>query len=139
MSRAFYGHRRHLYRDTQPHDGFRILLEWGKVLPGGYFVLTSNVDGQFQKAGFAPKRILEQHGSVHRLQYTVPCRPTEMMFDDLQFVPDMQREQTRRYGAWLASVRGRRVVILEFGAGTAIDTARARWYAPRDSAENPVA
>ena len=34
----------------------------------GAFVFTSNVDGQFQRAGFADERIHECHGSIHRLQ-----------------------------------------------------------------------
>jgi NAD-dependent SIR2 family protein deacetylase len=34
----------------------------------GAFVVTSNVDGQFQKAGFSAQRICEVHGSIHRLQ-----------------------------------------------------------------------
>jgi len=41
--------------------------------PGGYFVSTSNVDGQFQKAGFDEKRIVEVHGSIHHLQCSQPC------------------------------------------------------------------
>src|ERR1700739_3955572 len=27
---GFYGHRLNLYRATRPHDGFRILREWGR-------------------------------------------------------------------------------------------------------------
>lgn len=65
---GFYGHRLHLYRHTIPHDGFKLLLQLGKNLPGGYFVFTSNVDGQFQKAGFDDDRVLECHGSIHHLQ-----------------------------------------------------------------------
>jgi len=64
---AFYGHRLHLYRETQPHAGFDLLLEAARE-KGEYFVFTSNVDGQFQKAGFDPDRIVECHGSIHHLQ-----------------------------------------------------------------------
>ena len=39
----------------------------------GSFVFTSNVDGQFQKAGFSVDRILECHGSIHHLQCTSRC------------------------------------------------------------------
>jgi NAD-dependent SIR2 family protein deacetylase len=70
---AFYGHRLNLYRKTPPHRGFRQLLEIGAAKPGGYFVFTSNVDGHFQKAGFAPERIVECHGSIHHFQCTTPC------------------------------------------------------------------
>jgi len=65
---GFYGHRLNLYRKTIPHDGFRILHELGAKLPRNAFVATSNVDGQFQKAGFSEQCIFEVHGSIHRLQ-----------------------------------------------------------------------
>jgi NAD-dependent SIR2 family protein deacetylase len=42
-------------------------------MPHGAFVITSNVDGQFQKAGFEELRVLEVHGSIHRLQCCGPC------------------------------------------------------------------
>lgn len=70
---AFYGHRLNLYRQTTPHEGFRRLLAIGAGKPGGYFVFTSNVDGHFQKAGFAPERIVECHGSIHHLQCAASC------------------------------------------------------------------
>jgi len=63
---AFYGHRLHLYRETVPHAGFRHLLELAGDRP--VFVFTSNVDGQFQKAGFAAGSICEVHGTIHHLQ-----------------------------------------------------------------------
>lgn len=65
---GFYGHRLNLYRKTLPHDGFRILREMAEKLPNGVFVATSNVDGQFQKAGFSEQRIYEVHGSIHRMR-----------------------------------------------------------------------
>lgn len=49
---GFCGHRLALYRDTVPHDGFRILKQIATRMPQGAFVVSSNVDGQFQKAGF---------------------------------------------------------------------------------------
>jgi NAD-dependent SIR2 family protein deacetylase len=65
---GFYGHRLNLYRETIPHKGFNILFKWAQSKPRGYFIFTSNVDGQFQKAGFREDRILECHGSIHHLQ-----------------------------------------------------------------------
>ncbi len=70
---GFYGHRTNLYRATVPHDGFRILQSWGERFDLPTFVVTSNVDGQFQKAGFPEDRVLEVHGSIHHLQCTTPC------------------------------------------------------------------
>ncbi len=49
---GFYGHRLTLYRSTVPHAGFGVLLRWARERPT--FVFTSNVDGQFQRAGFGP-------------------------------------------------------------------------------------
>lgn len=70
---GFYGHRLALYRNTVPHAGFAILREIGARLPHGAFVFTSNVDGQFQRAGFDVERLVECHGSIHHLQCTGPC------------------------------------------------------------------
>lgn len=70
---GFFGHRLNLYRAAVPHPGFDILRRWGEQLPLGSFVFTSNVDGHFQKAGFAPDRVLECHGSVHYLQCNGKC------------------------------------------------------------------
>jgi len=89
---GFYGHRLGLYRATEPHDGFRILREWGDGSPNGSFVFTSNVDGQFQRAGFDAERILECHGSIHHLQCTARCsdgitkaHPFEVLVDEETF------------------------------------------------------
>ncbi|KPJ59798.1 MAG: NAD-dependent deacetylase [Latescibacteria bacterium DG_63] len=70
---AFYGHRLNLYRNTVPHDGFFGLLDIARRKKGGYFVFTSNVDGQFQKAGFDSDNIEECHGSIHYFQCSQPC------------------------------------------------------------------
>lgn len=70
---AVYGHRLSLYRKTMPHRGFGQLLEIARAKPGGYFVFTSNVDGHFQKAGYAEDRIEECHGSIHHCQCINPC------------------------------------------------------------------
>lgn len=69
---GFYGHRLQLYRRTIPHEGFSRLASLAARLP--HFVFTSNVDGQFERAGFAADRILECHGTIHLLQCTQNCR-----------------------------------------------------------------
>jgi NAD-dependent SIR2 family protein deacetylase len=71
---GFYGHRINLYRATAPHDGFAILRQWAAAKNRGWFVFTSNVDGQFQKAGFDDGSTVECHGSISHLQCTRPCR-----------------------------------------------------------------
>jgi NAD-dependent SIR2 family protein deacetylase len=155
---GFYGHRLELYRNTEPHEGFATLLEIGRAKPGGYFVFTSNVDGQFQKAGFDRQRVAECHGSIHHLQAVsgastaiwpasgvelrvdpetmrarppLPAcpdgglaRPNILMFGDFGWLPFRTDEQMRRFEAWLEGLRGRRVAIVECGAGMAVPTVR---------------
>ena len=82
---GFYGHRLGLYRATVPHRGFAILRSWVDSLGLECFVVTSNVDGQFQAAGFDPERIHEVHGSIHHLQCTTPC--SEAIWPNREEVP----------------------------------------------------
>jgi NAD-dependent SIR2 family protein deacetylase len=70
---GFYGHRLNLYRNTNPHAGFTLLKQWGEQKENGCQVFTSNVDGQFQRAGFHTHAIHECHGSIHHLQCLEPC------------------------------------------------------------------
>lgn len=70
---GFYGHRLGLYRETTPHPGFALLRTWASRMPHGAFVFTSNVDGQFQMAGFPEERVLEVHGSIHHVQCLGSC------------------------------------------------------------------
>ncbi len=82
---GFYGHRTNLYRETVPHEGFGILLRWIERFGLDYFVVTSNVDGQFQKAGFPGERLLEVHGSIHHLQCLTPC--SDAIWDNAEAIP----------------------------------------------------
>ncbi len=155
---GFYGHRTNLYRDTVPHAGFALLLEWAARYRLDLFVATSNVDGQFQKAGFAEESILEFHGSIHHLQCTRPCseriwdnretfridettmrsdhvplcprcgsaaRPNILMFGDYAWLEERTRRQQERFRQFLSRQSGKRIVVVELGAGTAIPTVRA--------------
>lgn len=70
---GFYGHRRNLYRETLPHRGFAILRRWAASKPEGAFVFTSNVDGHYQKAGFAEDQIVECHGTIEHEQCMAKC------------------------------------------------------------------
>jgi NAD-dependent SIR2 family protein deacetylase len=72
---GFYGHRANLYTDTVPHAGFATMLEWISKFDLASYVVTSNVDGHFQKAGFPADRIVEIHGSIHHMQCQAPCKP----------------------------------------------------------------
>jgi NAD-dependent SIR2 family protein deacetylase len=90
---GFYGHRLALYRNTVPHAGFQILQDWAVAMPQGSFVFTSNVDGQFQKAGFAPERVVEVHGSIHHLQCLRSCSQGTWPADAFQ--PEVDHDACR--------------------------------------------
>ncbi|MDX8051364.1 Sir2 family NAD-dependent protein deacetylase [Lentzea sp. BCCO 10_0798] len=145
---GFYGHRLGLYRATVPHEGFAVLRSWDAR------VFTSNVDGQFQKAGFAD--VAEVHGSIHHAQCVEPCTDEiwECTFDvevdpetmratgELPSCPScggLARPNILMFGDWgwvphrsqrqldeLTAWRRnqRQLVVIEIGAGTAVPTVR---------------
>ena len=92
---GFYGHRTNLYRETEPHAGFSILRDWISRYNLGHFVVTSNVDGQFQKAGFNSNSILEVHGSIHHLQCLSPCCH-DIWQNDAEFSIDLESMRAMR-------------------------------------------
>lgn len=87
---GFYAHRLNLYRATVPHEGFHILRQIGERMPEGSFVFTSNVDGQFSKAGFDEDRINECHGSIHHLQCIDRC--SEAIWSAEDYFPEVDEE-----------------------------------------------
>ncbi len=92
---GFYGHRTNLYRATVPHPGFGLLRRWLERYGLDQFSVTSNVDGQFQKAGFPDDRIVEVHGSIHHLQCLKPCCPA--IWDNREEIPvDFETMRARR-------------------------------------------
>ncbi len=92
---AFYGHRLNLYRTTAPHQGFFKLLAFAQKKADAYFVFTSNVDGQFQKAGYNEHSIEECHGSIHHLQCSKSCSNRIWSAEDLEIVIDEEAFQAR--------------------------------------------
>ena len=151
---GFYGHRLNLYRRTEPHEGFQLLLKLAAGRP--IFVLTSNVDGAFGFAGFEAADILEFHGSIHHLQCHRPCSEAiwpidaEVVVDPETFRATSSLPTCPRCGAlarpnilmfgdygWLSDrsdeqylrwQRWRhqvgRIAVVEIGAGTAVPTVR---------------
>ena len=91
---GFFGHRWNLYSSTPPHSGFEIVRRWGERARLGHFVFTSNVDGHFQRAGFAEERVLECHGSIQYLQCTDPCRMEIWPAGDLKIEVDPETIRT---------------------------------------------
>lgn len=96
MAWGFYGHRMVLYRKTMPHLGFGLLQRWGQQMVHGLSVFTSNVDGQFQKAGFSSEQIYECHGSIHHLQCLDSCHEDIWPAED--FLPEVDEGR-----CWLQS------------------------------------
>lgn len=90
---GFYGHRLGLYRKTIPHAGFDILRKWGERMLLGSWIFTSNVDGQFQKAGFSEEHINECHGSIHHLQCMNECESG--VWSAAEFKPEVDDETCR--------------------------------------------
>jgi NAD-dependent SIR2 family protein deacetylase len=86
---GFYGHRLDLYRRTEPHEGFSILARWAEKKKS-HFVFTSNVDGQFQTAGFDPDLIYEVHGSIHHLQCLRGCSGGVWSAEDIEVTVDSE-------------------------------------------------
>lgn len=83
---GFYGHRFNLYRAATPHAGFAILKRWSEPKPARVF--TSNVDGHFQRSGFAGETVCEVHGSLLHLQCVRPCSSAIWEAGDLQIDVD---------------------------------------------------
>lgn len=93
---GFYGHRLDLYRKIVPHAGFELLRRWGERMPLGTWIFTSNVDGQFQKAGFSEEQIHECHGSIHHLQ----CMDCESeVWSAAEFTPEVDVDACRLLNA----------------------------------------
>ena len=92
---GFYAHRIDLYRNTTPHQGFALLQKWVERYQMEYFVVTSNVDGQFQKGGIPADKIYEVHGSIHLLQCLSPC--SEDIWKNTESIPlDLSTMRARR-------------------------------------------
>ncbi|WP_244815349.1 Sir2 family NAD-dependent protein deacetylase [Caballeronia sp. Lep1P3] len=147
---TFYGHALDACRHATPHDGYRLIRAWAADKRHGAFAYTSNVDGQFQTAGFPDDRVVECHGTIHSLQCTVPCtqslwhtgrvsreagdalpacihcgalaRPNFLMFSDVDWVPVRTATQQANLRKWRADIE--RPVVLEIGAGLAVPSIR---------------
>jgi NAD-dependent SIR2 family protein deacetylase len=122
---GFYGHRTNLYRETVPHPGFTLLRDWIDRFGLDWFVVTSNVDGQFQKAGFAAENILEVHGSIHYLQCIRPCTPA--IWANNEAIPvDFATMRARHVPACIHCGATARPNILMFGDWSWISDRTAR-------------
>ena len=93
---GFYGHRLALYRRTEPHAGFEILKRLAAYPRHGAMIFTSNVDGQFERAGFSATDIVQCHGSIHEFQCAQPCH--EATWPAARQEPQIDEEACRWIG-----------------------------------------
>lgn len=77
------------YRDRD-NGTYKKLLEL--VKDKDYFVITTNVDHQFQKAGFDKQRLFYTQGDYGLLQCSEPCH--NATYDNETIIRDMVKQQT---------------------------------------------
>lgn len=69
---AFWKYRYEAYTKSTPHQGYKIASQWGSSKKLGFFSVTSNIDGHWERTqGVAEARVYEVHGTVkymHRLE-----------------------------------------------------------------------
>lgn len=123
------------------------LLDYLNADETDFFVVTSNVDSAFKKAGFPGDRIYELHGANRNSQclvapkehgvfktdlsrFNTPCpscdspsRPNTLMFDDVSFNSDLLESQAAAYREFRESLTSESV-ILEIGVGVTIPRIR---------------
>ena len=142
----FYGYRFNEYKNGTPHAGYEALLDFITLTGKDHFVITSNVDGMFEKAGFNSDKIFEVHGNIFHTQ-CIKClkplsklesydgvipkcdcgcalRPNILMFDDDGFITERHNVQEKKYYDFVRDNKGKKTVIIEIGAGTAVPTIR---------------
>lgn len=116
LASGFYGHRLALYRRVRPHEGFAILQSLGSGKRHGMRIFTSNVDGQFQKAGIPPGHVVECHGSIHHLQCLDGCGQPVWAADGIEPDVDVAAGTWRGALPWCPRCGGiARPNILMFG------------------------
>lgn len=66
---AFWHFRHQAYTKGSPHAGYDILAKWGGRMPSGFFSVTSNIDGHWERTeGVGPDKVHECHGAVTHMQ-----------------------------------------------------------------------
>lgn len=84
---------RHIYLNRYcdaPNNLYSRLFEL--VKSKDYFVITTNVDHQFQKAGFDKKRLFYTQGDYGLLQCSIPCR--SFTLDNEEIIKEMVKRQS---------------------------------------------
>lgn len=88
-ARSYWGywanHIKHIRYDSPALKPYIDLFKL--VKDKNYFVITTNVDGQFGKAGFAKKKIFEPQGEYALFQCDKPCK--KEVFDNKEMINKM--------------------------------------------------
>jgi NAD-dependent SIR2 family protein deacetylase len=86
------------FENHQPHEGYYILQRIADYLNLPAFVLTSTVDGYWQRAGFPAEKIREIHGRYALLQCSIPCSPLTWApkFKPAELLADLRIETVPR-------------------------------------------
>ena len=136
---------REKYHQTKPHEGYFKLLEILKDKE--HFIVTSNIDEHFVKAGFDEHRIFECHGSINYMQcldilerevWLTPdihpmkletnnlpicpncgsvCRPNVLLFGDWFWIPIRSIHQQIRYNNWSKEIKEKKKSIIAIEIG----------------------
>lgn len=66
---------KHIYHNRYADTGLPLYRKLFQLVKDkDYFVITTNVDSQFMKAGFNQQRFFEVQGNYGEFQCSVPCR-----------------------------------------------------------------
>lgn len=130
---------------AMPHGGYFALKEM--LLQKECFVLTTNVDDLFEKAGFGETEMVQVHGSLQYYQCMNPdekeiwlmpenagdlppicpecggpTRPNIRLFEDWHWLSTRSKDQEKRYIKFIKNQKAenRKLVILEIGAGSTL-------------------
>ncbi len=148
----FYIERFISYQDLKPHRGYYDLKKLLDSLGKDTYVMTSNVDGHFEKSGYDVDKIYTIHGDLKYIQCSSKCcrdihpmpkftkllddleqaphcskcgsvmRPLVMMFNDPWFVTTKIDAQASLCLEWMNTKKN--IVGIEIGAGLAVPSLR---------------
>lgn len=125
---------RELFSSHTPHEGYYNLLNF---VGDNYYVVTSNIDGYFLRAGFNKDRIIEIHGNIYnnqccgevynRLQKCPKCgdnmRLNVLSFGDENWI-DNSKKNEDNMNSWIKNNIDDGILIIEIGAGIHIPAIR---------------
>lgn len=108
---GWYLHRRRICANATPNAAHQALVDLERSFGDRFLLVTQNVDGLHLRAGHDQERVLEVHGSLHRMRCMAECSPPRPIPADLgaDWSPDHVPEDEgsllslhcERCGAWL--------------------------------------